>query len=115
MEIPYGWARRLDRRDVLRAWSSSVRPTAASTLYRRTDGRIVWRYETGDQVTGSATVYEGAVYIGGVDGALYCLDAHTGALRWRYQTDGAITGAPQAHDGVVYFGSSDHYVYAIPA
>lgn len=76
---------------------------------------MVWRYRTEGQVTGSATYYEGAVYVGGVDGALYCLDARAGTLRWSYKTGGAITGAPFAEDGVIYFGSGDHYVYALPA
>ncbi len=79
------------------------------------DGRLVWRFKAPDQVNGAVTVYEGAVYAGCVDGALYCIDAHSGALRWRYQTDGAITGALFALGGVIYVGSSDHYVYAIPA
>jgi eukaryotic-like serine/threonine-protein kinase len=55
------------------------------------------------------------VYVGSVDGALYSIDAQSGALRWRYKTGGAITGAPRVVDGIVYFGSSDHYVYALPA
>jgi outer membrane protein assembly factor BamB len=78
-------------------------------------GRLVWRYDVDAQVTSNPALFEGAVYFGAVDGAIYSLDTQTGNLRWRFQTDGPVTSSPAIADGVVYVGSDDRYIYAFPA
>lgn len=45
-------------------------------------------------------------------GALYALDAVTGALKWSYTTGSAIFSSPAVANGVVYIGSTDDNVYA---
>jgi len=54
------------------------------------------------------------LYIGSTDGAIYSLDAKTGALRWRFQTDGPVISSPTIEEGLVYVGSADRYLYALP-
>ena len=54
---------------------------------------------------------EGVVYVGGLDGALYAVDAGSGEERWRFQTDGDVISSP----GGGYVGSGDRYLYAIGA
>ena len=62
----------------------------------------------------SPTVAEGKVYVGSLDGKLYCLNAETGALLWAVQTTGAILSSPTyvAGDGL-YFASLDGFVYKL--
>jgi outer membrane protein assembly factor BamB len=66
-------------------------------------------------VTGSPVVHEDSVYIGSVDGSLYCLDMRSGRKRWQFRTGGPITGTPVIANNVLYVGSNDHKVYALLA
>jgi outer membrane protein assembly factor BamB len=53
------------------------------------------------------------VFVDSQDGAIYVLDAHTGALVWRYQIGAKVESAPAVAGGVVYVGSDDHTIYAL--
>ncbi len=55
----------------------------------------------------------GTVYIGSFDGALYALDAQTGATRWRFETDDHVYSSPALGGGLVYIASTDGSVYAV--
>jgi outer membrane protein assembly factor BamB len=61
-------------------------------------------------------VADGVVYAGGLDGALYAIDAGSGAQRWRLET-GAIgsVAAPVLADGVVFVGAQDGLLLAVDA
>ena len=61
-------------------------------------------------------VADGVVYAGGLDGALYAIDAGSGAQRWRLAT-GAIgsVAAPVVSNGVVYAGAQGGTVLAVDA
>ena len=76
-----------------------------------------WKFATGGYV-GSPTIANGVVYIGtstGNYGALFALNAATGALLWKYTTQGGVATATVAN-GVVYFGSVESQnVYALNA
>lgn len=56
-----------------------------------------------------------AVYAGSQDGAIYALDAHTGALLWRYDTGSPVEGGPVVVDGVIYAGEADGAIVALRA
>jgi outer membrane protein assembly factor BamB len=64
----------------------------------------------------SPTVVGNKVYVGGLDGKLYCLNADTGSIIWVIQTTGAILSTPTyiANDGL-YFASVDGFVYKVNA
>ena len=83
------------------------------------DGQIgngtLWTFSTNGQVWSSPAVWEGKVYVGSVDQALYALNASTGTLIWSYPTAGAIYSSPAVTDGVVYVGSLDGNMYALNA
>jgi eukaryotic-like serine/threonine-protein kinase len=66
-------------------------------------------------VQGSAAIADGMVFEGSRDGAIYGLDAATGARGWRLSHHGSwVIGSPAVHDGRVYVGSSDgHFVQAL--
>jgi outer membrane protein assembly factor BamB len=54
----------------------------------------------------------GRIYIGSEDGAVYALDAQSGAPLRKYVTGGKVSGTPVVQDGVLYIGSHDTYLYA---
>jgi len=62
----------------------------------------------------SPTVVSGKVYVGSLDGKIYCLNANSGAVLWTKQTTGAILSTPTfiAGDGL-YFASVDGFVYKL--
>ena len=59
---------------------------------------------------------DGVVYAGGLDGALYAIEAGSGAQRWRLES-GAIgsVAAPIVADGVVFAGAQDGLLLAVDA
>ena len=62
----------------------------------------------------SPTLAGGKVYVGSVDGKLYCLNANSGNIDWTIQTTGAILSTPTYIDGDgVYFASVDGFVYKV--
>src|SRR5258706_3801162 len=82
-----------------------------------TAGKLLWRYQTGNEVQGQATVKKGVVYMGSDDLYMYALKASDGTLLWRYHTGymGANITHPAVVNGIVYFGSGDDNVYALKA
>lgn len=76
---------------------------------------LVWKYATKERVTSSPAVYDNKVYVGSIDGKLYCLNAENGQYQWNYTTQGAISYSSTGINGRLYFGSWDHNVYCINA
>ena len=73
----------------------------------RADGRLRWRFETGDLVLASPLITGGLVWIGSYDKNLYALDLATGAERWRLKMDGGIFTSAAAADGRIVVASRD--------
>jgi len=84
--------------------SDSTAPNTNATL---------WITPTETAFYSSPAVVDGMLYIGGMDGKLYALDANTGQIKWTFQTGGAIRSSPAVADGKVYFSSADFRVYAL--
>src|SRR5712675_2392356 len=77
---------------------------------------LKWSYVTGASVYSSPAVANGVVYVSSEDGAVYALEASTGAKLWSYTTGGGVFGSsPAVENGVVYVGSDDANVYALNA
>ena len=74
-----------------------------------------WRFATAQPVLSSPAVWANTVYVGGSDGNLYALDAHSGHERWRLHTGGPVASSPAVSAGAVYVGSNDGKVYAADA
>ena len=89
------------------------------------DGKELWtympdvdgqwgRYPCCDIVNRGVAVWQGAVYVGALDGWLHAVDATTGKLRWKVDTligrdrhtPYTITGAPLIAGNVVVIGNS---------
>ena len=67
------------------------------------------------QVRSSPIIVDGKLYVGALDGKVYCLDADDGNIEWTYQTEMPIAGSPAYADGTIYIASLDRNVYALDA
>jgi outer membrane protein assembly factor BamB len=90
------------------------------------DGNIDWKFETGGPILCSPAVADGAVYFTSEEpttGALYKLDANTGAVIWKQQlpyehqfTGGTeMMGSPSVAAGMVFASSNLRTYYGINA
>jgi outer membrane protein assembly factor BamB len=72
------------------------------------------------QIRSSPIVVDDMLYVGAMDGNLYCLDTTTadGTVEWTYtvsDTESGLGGSPIVSEGVVYIASGDGRLYAIDA
>jgi outer membrane protein assembly factor BamB len=63
----------------------------------------------------SPSIWNGMVYFGSGDGAIYALDSTAGTLKWKFQTGDVVHSSPAIADGKLYIGSWDSYLYALDA
>ena len=79
-------------------------------------GTVLWKTYAGGitnsllgaglvNIRSSPIVVGGKVYVGSLDGNLYCLDANSGAVLWEFQTGGQILATPAVDDNAVYICS----------
>lgn len=77
-----------------------------------TSGALLWSYTTSGAIAATPQLFNGAIYVGSEDNAIYALSSN-GALLWRVQTGGQITSRLSIADGVLYTGSADAHIYAL--
>ena len=75
-------------------------------------GSMRWRYRTGDVVSSSAALHDGAAVIGSRDGVLYALNLTDGEARWKNEGHSAIDVIPHIEGDVVYFGTGQGHLLA---
>jgi outer membrane protein assembly factor BamB len=57
---------------------------------------------------------EGRIFIGTMEGAMYCLRQSDGSFVWRFDAEGGIYASPALDgNGRLYVGSVDSYLYAL--
>ncbi len=89
-------------------------------------GSQIWKTPTGGlvlnvlmpqelQQRSSPIIIGDSLYVGAMDGKLYCLNPSDGRVKWTYTTGGPIGGSPVYNTGVIYITSTDTYLYAINA
>ena len=67
------------------------------------------------EVRSSPIVVGSSLYVGALNGKVYCLSTSDGKVKWSYQTGGQIGGSPAYADGLVYIASTDRNLYAFDA
>jgi polyvinyl alcohol dehydrogenase (cytochrome) len=79
--------------------------------------RLKWAFGFPGAATafGTPTVFEGRLYVGSADGAVYSLNARTGCIYWTYAAVAGVRVSPVAGAGAVYFGDLKGNVYALDA
>ena len=63
--------------------------------------RLLWSYQTGDNIKSAAVIADGKIVIGATDGLIYCLD-FKGKLLWKYKTENSIEAPALILNGKVY-------------
>jgi len=67
------------------------------------------------QPRSSPIIVGSRLYVGALDGKVYCLNTSDGDELWTYTTGGPIGGSPAYSNGVIYIVSTDSYMYALDA
>ena len=91
-----------------------------------TTGAQIWKTDAGGlfdeimmpqelQSRSSPIVVGDSLYVGALDGKVYCLRTSDGNVEWTYTTGGPIGGSPVYSDGVIFIASTDTYLYALDA
>ena len=105
-EALLGVARKTGVLSSLRALSSEYSQVGDSS-------KLVWSFETEDEIRGSPAIQDGVIYIGSYDHNLYALNADNGSFLWKYAADGGIVTRPFIYDGNAYFGSEDKRLHVV--
>ena len=66
-------------------------------------------------VRSSPIIVGNRLYVGALDGKVYCLDTANGNIVWTFQTGNAIGGSAAYYNGVIYIASVDMFLYALNA
>ncbi|HEY3676953.1 MAG TPA: PQQ-binding-like beta-propeller repeat protein [Candidatus Tumulicola sp.] len=74
---------------------------------------VKWRFFVHTKFISSPTIYDGVVYVGGVNRKLYAIRADDGKLLWSFTTKGAVTSSPAVWNSKVVVGSIDGSLYAL--
>ena len=74
--------------------------------------RLLWTFQTGDNIKSSPVVANGKIVVGSTDGFVYCLDIN-GKLLWKFETNNAIEAPALLLNNVVYIGTLDGMFYAL--
>ena len=67
------------------------------------------------QPRSSPIIVGSRLYVGALDGRVYCLSTSDGHELWTYTTGGPVGGSPAYSDGLIYIVSTDSYMYALDA
>lgn len=73
----------------------------------------LWTTKLPAPIESSPCTYKDTLYVGCLDGKLYCLDKKTGGVLWEFKTDGPIYSSPVATEAKVVVGSNDGNVYCL--
>lgn len=76
-------------------------------------GSVKWKFNTGDKIRSTPTVYENIIYIGNSSGSMYSLDAETGVLNWEFTTDSPVSSTAAVSGNAAYFVNDNGILYSI--
>ena len=71
------------------------------------DGRLLWKFGTGGEITATPVVHGDVVYFGSRDRKMYAVSAETGEEVWRLPLDEEFSGSILLYEGSLYFGARD--------
>ncbi len=75
--------------------------------------KLLWSFQTQDQIKSTPVISQGCVYIGSTDAHLYALALKTGQLVWSFTGDEAFEAPALALDTLIYVGSLNGTFYCL--
>ncbi|MBA7582911.1 Outer membrane protein assembly factor BamB [subsurface metagenome] len=80
-------------------------------------GKLVWLYKAGNQIIGSANIWENnnrkLIIVGSYDFYLHCVDPENGEPVWKLETYDFINGTPAIIRGKIIFGGCDGFLRVV--
>jgi len=77
--------------------------------------RVLFRVETNDEIVAAPAELDPYLYVGSLDGYLYCFHELTGSEQWRYATGFAITSQPAIVGEKAFVASEGPSLHAVNA
>jgi outer membrane protein assembly factor BamB len=77
--------------------------------------KLLWRFETGNDVRATPVIGDGVVYVGSTDKKLYALDLADGTQRWLYDATDSIEGSALLVSNLVVVGDLAGVLHAVDA
>jgi eukaryotic-like serine/threonine-protein kinase len=74
--------------------------------------RMLWTFETGDEIKSSAVIHDSKIVIGSGNGLVYCLDMQ-GSLLWKFDTGNTIEAPALIYNQKIYIGNLGGSLYCI--
>jgi len=83
------------------------------------NGKLIWKFNSGNTIEAPALILEGNVYIGNLDGSLFSINLNTGRKNWEYKTENQISGSPNyweiGENWYILVGSYDYNLHCVDA
>lgn len=76
-------------------------------------GNVLWKFETGGEISSSANFYNGDVLFGSQDGKLYLLDSADGQMVWEFQTPDQIQCSATIAGNRAFVAGCDGFLHVI--
>jgi len=73
----------------------------------RLDGKVIWKREIDNFLSGGVGLYKDKLFLGTVDGAALMMDAKGGEIIWSSRLSGEVLAAPQSNGDVVVVQTYD--------
>ncbi|WP_316840210.1 PQQ-binding-like beta-propeller repeat protein [Pedobacter gandavensis] len=88
-------------------------PFLFCSLKSKAQPAVLWKFNTGAAVYGTAAIHNDHIYFGSGNHNFYALNKLSGKVLWQFKTKGAIQSDPLIHEDKVIFSSGDGKVYAL--
>lgn len=72
-----------------------------------------WLFEVAEGIEAGASIADGVVFVGALDGKLHAVALADGKPLWVYDAGEEIKASPSVHDGVVYVGDAGGVFHAV--
>lgn len=80
-------------------------------------GKLVWKYATENQISGSANIWtsgsKAGIVVGSYDYYLHCVAPRTGKMLWKVETENYINGTPAISREGIVFGGCDGMIRVV--
>lgn len=83
--------------------------------YNRSNQSVNWKLKLKFGVEASGILSGQYLYVGGLDGIMYAINADNGEIKWKYDTKAEITSAPLFSNNILYFLNGANTLFSLEA